>query len=155
MRTVITILVCVLCFMTSSSANRSNADPVASFNALVDQSFDFHFSFHPTDGTAAGFHQYDSKLEDYSAAAHEQQVRGAKEFLAKFGAVDRSKLPPDGAADLDWIMNSLRAELLEFQDVQMWRKDPDSYTSSVTNSIFLIMKRNYASPEERVRSAIE
>jgi len=141
--------------MTSSSANPSNADPFASFNALVDQSFGFYFSFHPTDGTAAGFHQYDSKLEDYSAVAHEQQVRGANEFLAKFGAVDRSKLPRDRAADLDWIMNSLRAELLELQDVQMWRKDPDSYTSGVTNSIFLIMKRNYASPEERLRSAIE
>ena len=155
MRTVITIVICILCFMTISSANPSNTDPVASFNALVDESFDFYFSFHPTDGTAAGFHQYDAKLEDYSAAAHDAQIRGAKEFLSKFGAVDRSKLPPDSAADLDWIMSSLHSELLELDVVQMWRKDPDSYTGGVTNSIFLIMKREYASPEERLRSAIE
>src|SRR6266567_8598298 len=155
MRTVLTILVCLLCFMTSSSAKPSNTDPVASFNALVDQSFDFYFSFHPTDGTASGFHQYDAKLEDYSAAAREEQIRGAKEFLGKFGAVDRSRLPPDSAADLDWIISSLHSELLELEDVQMWRKDPDSYTGGVTNSIFLIMKRDYASPEDRLHSAIE
>jgi len=155
MRTVITIVICLLCFMTISSANPSNTDPVASFNTLVDQSFDFYFSFHPTDATAAGFHQYDAKLEDYSAAAHDAQIGGAKEFLSKFGTVDRSKLPPESAADLDWIMSSLHSELLELENVQMWRKDPDSYTGGVTNSIFLIMKREYASPEERLRSAIE
>jgi len=141
--------------MTISSANPSNTDPVASFNTPVDQSFDFYFSFHPTDATAAGFHQYDGKLEDYSAAAHDAQIGGAKEFLSKFGTVDRSKLPPESAADLDWIMSSLHSELLELENVQMWRKDPDSYTGGVTNSIFLIMKREYASPEERLRSAIE
>ena len=36
----------------------------------------------------------------------------------------------------------------------MWKKDPDSYTGGITNSIFLIMKRNYAPAEERLRSAI-
>ena len=128
---------------------------VMDFNALVDKYFDFYFSFHPTDATAAGFHQYDQKLEDYSAAAQEQQIRGLKDFLGKFQAVDGGKLPADAAADHDWIMSSIHSELLELENIQMWKKDPDHYTGAVTNSIFLIMKRNYASPEERLRSAIE
>jgi uncharacterized protein (DUF885 family) len=128
---------------------------VADFNLLVDKYFDFYFSFHPTEATAAGFHQYDQKLEDYSAAAHDQQIRGLKEFLAKFEAVDGSKLPANTGADLEWIMSSIHSGLLELENIQMWRKDPDHYTGAVTNSIFLIMKRNYAPPEERLRSAIE
>ena len=128
---------------------------MADFNPLVDKYFDFYFSFHPTDATAAGFHQYDQKLEDYSAAAHEQQIRGLKEFLANFEAVDGSKLPADTAADREWIISSIHSGLLELENIQMWRKDPDHYTGAVTNSIFLIMKRNYAPPEERLRSAIE
>src|SRR5207237_4520050 len=45
--------------------------------------------------------------------------------------------------------------LLELEDIQMWKKDPDRYTGGVTNSIFVIMKRNYAAPEQRLRAAID
>jgi hypothetical protein len=44
--------------------------------------------------------------------------------------------------------------LLELETIQGWRKDPDTYTSGVTNGIFLLMKRNFAPPEERLRSVI-
>ena len=128
---------------------------VMDFNALVDRYFDFYFSFHPTDATAAGFHQYDQKLEDYSASAQEQQIRGLKDFLRRFEAVDGGTLPAKTAADRDWIMSSIHSELLELEYIQMWKKDPDHYSGALTNSIFVIMKRNYAPPEERLRSAIE
>ncbi len=36
----------------------------------------------------------------------------------------------------------------------MWRKDPDLYTSGVTRSIYLIIKRNFAAPQVRLRSVI-
>jgi uncharacterized protein (DUF885 family) len=128
---------------------------MADFNTLVDNYFETYFSFHPSEGTAAGFHQYDKKLEDYSAAAHEHEIRALDEFLGKFESVDGTKLPADTAADRDWIISAIHSRLLELQRVQMWRKDPDHYTSGVTNSIFLLMKRNFASPEERLRAAIE
>ncbi len=131
------------------------ADATAAFNALVDQYFDFYFPFHPTQATQSGFHQYDSKLDDFSAAARNREIAGSKDFLNKFAAVDRSKLPPDTAADLDWIVSSIHSDLLELENIQMWRKDPDSYTSGVTNSVFVLMKRNFAPPEERLRSVIE
>ena len=136
-------------------ASAAETKRVTNFNALVDKYFDFYFSFHPSEATAEGFHQYDQKLEDYSAAAHAQQIRGLKEYLGKFEAVDRSTLSPDTQGDLDWIISSIHAGLLELEDIQMWKKDPDSYSGGVTNSIFVIMKRNYAAPEERLRSVID
>jgi len=36
------------------------------FDQLVDQYFNEHFEFAPSEATSDGFHQYDSKLEDYS-----------------------------------------------------------------------------------------
>ena len=36
----------------------------------------------------------------------------------------------------------------------MWRKDPDVYTSGVSYSVFLIMRRNFAPQAERLRSVI-
>src|SRR6266404_3322365 len=142
-------------FLCTSLAKSPKLDPAADFNNLVDKYFDFYFESHPGEATQVGFHQYDSKLEDYSSAGRTKEIAGLKNYLAKFGKVDRSSLPPDTAADLDWIISSIHSELLELENIQMWRKDPDSYTSGVSSSIFLIMKRNYAPPEERLRSAIE
>src|SRR5579864_2738587 len=146
-----------LLFLASStlSAMPGDTPTTKDFNHLVDQYFEFYFSFHPTEATAVGFHQYDSKLEDYFATAEEKQIQGLKDYLAKFEAIDESKLPADTAADRDWITSSIHSQLLELENIQMWRKDPDHYSGSVTNSIFVIMKRNYAAPEERLRSAIE
>jgi uncharacterized protein (DUF885 family) len=152
MRTIFKFLLpALICF---SAASLAATDPAADFNSLVDKYFDFHFEFNPTEATQAGFHQYDSKLEDYSAAGRKQEIAGLKDYLAKFEKLDGPKLAPDAAADLAWMISSIHSQLLELETIQMWRKDPDGYASGVTNSIFLLMKRNFAPPEERLRSVI-
>ncbi len=146
----------VLLYLFSiSSARSAETKAPEDFGSLVDQYFDFYFSFHPTEATAAGFHQYDAKLEDYSSVAVEREVGGLNDFLKKFEDVDTGKLSADVAADREWIISSIHSNLLELQDIQMWRKDPDHYSGGVTNSIFSLMKRNFAPPEERLRSVIE
>ena len=151
MRTFLKIFLLVIC---SSAAAFAAADPSADFNTLVDKYFDFYFQNNPAEATQDGFHQYDAKLEDFSAAGRTQEISGLKNYLAQFEKLDRSVLPPDTAADLDWMISSIHAQLLELENVQSWRKDPDSYTSGVTESIFALMKRNFAPPEDRLRSVI-
>ena len=151
MRTFCKILCTLICFSTAAFAA---PDPAADFNALVDQYFDMYFTTNPSEGTQVGFHQYDAKLEDYSAAARKREIAGLENYLAKFEKLDRTNLPPDTAADLDWIISSIHGELLDLKSIQSWKKDPDTYSSGVTNSIFVVMKRNYAPAEDRLRSAI-
>ena len=135
--------------LTVSLAHAAGSEAVANFNTLVDRYFDFYFSFYPSDATADGLHQYDSKLEDYSAAARQKEIAGLKDFLGKFEAIKSTNFPADAGADLQWIISSIHSNLLELENVQMWRKDPDHYTAGVTNSIFVIMKRNYAPADQR------
>ncbi len=74
MRTIFKFLLpALICF---SAACLAVTDPAADFNSLVDKYFDFHFEFNPTEATQAGFHQYDSKLEDYSAAGRKREIAG-------------------------------------------------------------------------------
>jgi uncharacterized protein (DUF885 family) len=153
MRTAIAVLVCA--FILISRPEARPVDPsVSHFNVLVDKFFDSYYPLHPTAATASGFHQFDSKLDDYTAAGQEELARGLKEQLAKFERLDRPKLSPDEALDLGWLIASIHSELLAIEDIQQWRKDPDAYSGGVTNSIFVIMKRNFASPEVRLRSVI-
>ena len=134
--------------------NSGQSETLSNFNQLVDQYFDFYFGFHPTEGTAAGFHQYDNKLEDLSQAVVSNEVSGLQSFLKKFEHIDKSKLPEEAAGDLAIVQGAIRSRLLELQEIQMWRKDPDAYSTSVCNAIFVIMKRNFAPPEDRLRSVI-
>src|SRR6266581_6874160 len=119
MRTMFAVIIAGLLLIATPEARPVDSS-VTDFSALVDRFFEFYFPLHPTAATSAGFHQFDAKLEDYTAAGNEQVARGMKDYLAKFESVDRSKLPPDTVADLDWVISSIRSELLELEDIQPW-----------------------------------
>jgi uncharacterized protein (DUF885 family) len=114
----------------------------------VDRFFDdVYFEFNPTIGTSSGFHQYDARLEDYSKAAVDAQIRSLHSAEKEFSA-----LPAD--PDRDLILNYIRATLLDLEQVRTWEKNPDIYSSGVTNSIFVIMSRTFAPPDARLQSVI-
>ena len=131
-----------------------SANDKAAFDRLVDEYFDSYFQFNPTAATAAGFHQYDDKLEDFSRAQVKAESSWLKRFLPRIEEGSKLNLPADSAADLEILHNSIRARLLELETIQMWRRDPNTYTSSVSYSLFLIMHRNFAPPADRLRSLI-
>jgi hypothetical protein len=126
----------------------------ADFDKLVDQYFDDFFHYNPTQGTSAGFHQYDAQLEDYSLAMIAAEIRSLKGFLAKFEQFPAIGLTSDAAADRDLVIRNIQSELLSLENIRMWEKNPDVYSSSITSSAFTIMSRSFAPPEERLRSLI-
>jgi uncharacterized protein (DUF885 family) len=165
------VLITALCFLalppvfvnflaraaTSASAQASSQpSPQVNrdFKNLVDQYFDFYFQFHPTDATSAGFHQYDSRLEDLSSAGGDSEISGLNAYLDKFRKVPKAQLSEISAGDLEFLISTIQARLLALQEIQMRRKDPDRYTSTFSYSIFVIMARNFAPAEERLRSVI-
>jgi uncharacterized protein (DUF885 family) len=147
----------VLCCVALTLVHNMRAEPPKNpteFNRLADNYFDFYFQFHPKEATAAGFHQYDAKLEDYSRASREGEIANLRTFASDLERINPAKLPVESAADLAFLQGHIKDRLLELQVLQMWRKDPNLYVGSVTESIFLIIKRNFAPPEERLRSVI-
>ena len=146
------------CIETSSvprmSANNSASAPSEEFNRLVDDYFDAHFQFHPTEATAAGLHQYDTKLEDYSRAARQAESAKLRTLAARLERINPAQLSGASTGDFAFLASTLQGRRLELETLQMWRKDPNFYTSGVTESVFLIIKRNYATPEERLRSVV-
>ena len=157
----LTLALClVIQLILPSSIAASEAAVAASspaqngFNHLVDEYFDFYFQFHPTAGTQAGFHQYDAKLEDFSLSGIDAETARLVEFQKKFSSVLGSQLSEESSGDLGILISSIQGRLLELQSIQMWKKDPDVYISGPTYGVFLIMRRNFAPPADRLRSVI-
>src|SRR5579862_3916682 len=94
----------------------------ASLEALADRFFDQYFRFSPTQGTSAGFHQYDTQLEDYSKSAVQARTAALHKFEAEL-----VKLP--SSPDRELLLSSVRSGLLEFETIRMWQRNPDLYSS--------------------------
>ena len=127
----------------------------ADFSKLADRFFDeCYFRYDPVSGTQAGFHQYDTLLPSGSRAEIEAQIGALKKFAGEFEAFGAQGLSPGTAADRELALGQIHGALLMLEEIRPWEKNPDIYSSGVTNAIFLIMSRSYAPAAVRVKSAI-
>jgi uncharacterized protein (DUF885 family) len=156
-RILIAPLVCSFLMVHPALAQHVAADGAnQTFSFLADQYFDqVYFKFSPTGATAAGLHQYDTQLEDYSAAGVQHQVAALHDFEKKLTVIDPKALDAEPAADYQILLNSIHGQLLQLETIRSGEKNPDSYSSGITNSIFVIMERPYAPVNVRLRAAVE
>ena len=143
--------------VTGARAQSLSADgAMQTFNFLEDQFFsDVYFKFSASNGTAAGLHQYDPQLEDYSAAGVARETAALHEFEKKVEAIDRAALDAPQAADRDILLNNIKSELLSLEVIRGWEKNPDEYSSGITSAAFVIMERPYAPANTRLRALVE
>src|ERR1700733_11271801 len=134
----------------------SQPSPLASdsANPLLEKYFDIDFPFHPTAATSAGFHSYDPQLEDFSRPNLDREAQELRGILTGFQKAIQNGPPRLTADDLRFVESQIRARLLELETIRMWQKDPDLYASSQAYSIFVVMKRDYAPADQRLRSVI-
>jgi uncharacterized protein (DUF885 family) len=146
--------------LVSSTVVLSFASPKATeakpsrFEKLVDDFFDnAYFNFRPTEGTAVGFHQYDSQLEDYTKAGIDKNIAALRSYRSKIEA-GKPKAGTIEVSDQDLILHYIDGALLELESIRQWEKNPDRYSSNISNSAFVIMARKFAPPDVRLRSLI-
>jgi uncharacterized protein (DUF885 family) len=114
-----------------------------------------YFLYQPAQGTLAGYHQYDAKLEDFSQPTIHAEIAALRTFEDKFQKM-RGKAAFDRTTrgDCDLVLGVIRSRLLTLETLRFWEKSPDLYSSTLTNGAFSIMERKYASPDERLRSLV-
>ena len=127
------------------------------FAKVSDEYFDqIYFRYAPSTATADGIHQYDGQLEDYSRKTIDAEVAALKDFEQRIEAIR----PGDARADFEprsdreIVLSNIRSQLLTLQTIRPWQKDADNYSSTCANGIFVLMERNFAPVDDRLRSAI-
>jgi len=127
----------------------------AAFMQLADDYFDtFFFPENPSEATQLGIHTYDDKLENYSKAGINREIATLKKFEAKVNAINPAQLDEQTQGDRELVLNEIRSQLLSLQTIRLWEKDPDTYSTGITNSAFVLMKRQFASANDRLRSLV-
>jgi len=128
----------------------SGKDP--EFAKFVDDYFASRFAERPTEGTSAGFHEWDAKMPDYSRGHIERRIgelHGELDRLAKF---ERAKLPFDDAIDAAAIEGQIRSSLLTLETLRTWEKSPMQYAGVAGSAVNDLIKRDFAPKSERLKS---
>ena len=157
MRRSLTALVVTASFVASSFAlpRRPANDVHAAWNALVDTYFDqVFFPFDPTNGTSDGLHQYDAQLEDYSRPGVDKEIAAYRDFEKRVADFNPQGLTQAETADRDMVLSNIRGTLLELETIRPWEKNPDMYSSGITNSAYVLMNRKFAPANDRLRSLV-
>jgi Bacterial protein of unknown function (DUF885) len=126
----------------------------SAFTAFVDDYFSGLFEWNPTQGTAAGLHQYDSKLEDLSSGAIARRIYTLKELCGRLEALRAHKLTQDESIDAEILDGQIRSELLDLEVLQRWQKNPMLYVGLPGSAVDGLIKRDFAPPAERLKSVI-
>jgi uncharacterized protein (DUF885 family) len=140
--------------LIAAAAVPAAAAPAPSFDSLAQQFYDNQRAFDPIWSTSLGLHDHDRELPDFSAAAVERRLATLRKWRERFAALDASKLSPSEAIDLSLVKMDIESNLLELGQRQMWRHNPDFYPGTAVQSVYGIIKRNFASATERLQSVI-
>jgi len=134
-------------------AAAANGD--SAFEAIADRLIADTLKRNPSTATVLGVHDYDNALEDVSRAAVDAEVAALKGFRAELSAIDPATLSPAHQLDLAQAISGIDSQMLERQIVRGWTKNPDLYSTAVTQTAFVMINRNFAAPDVRLRALIQ
>ncbi|HEY4644357.1 MAG TPA: DUF885 domain-containing protein [Bacteroidota bacterium] len=122
------------------------------FQHIADEFIRAWLQVHPSSASWLGFHEFDGWVEDYRAEAVEAEVHRLKETLKRLDELDPLRLSQADYSDYQVLRNQILSELLEYEEIQSWRKNPMHY--AVRFDVSGYVKRNYAPLEDRLRAVI-
>ncbi len=108
----------------------------------------------PSYATDLGLHEFDDQVADVSEAGIQSQLATAARFREQLRAIDPATLTPQRVLDREFLLHAMADDELTLGTIRMWQKDPDFYSSAVTNAAFTLMKRPFAPAEVRLKALI-
>ena len=109
---------------------------------------------HPTFATYLGIHKYNTTIDDSSRQAVIDEIAAARDFRQRVTANDPSTLNPVNQLDREQLLLAIDSKVLALEVVKSWATNPDNYSSGLTNTAYLMIKRAYAPPVDRLRQLI-
>jgi uncharacterized protein (DUF885 family) len=106
---------------------------------------------HPEYATELGDHRFDDQLSDYSPDSRLRQLIRAKQFrdaLKEFS--DSSTLTGANQIDVRILRDNIDNEIFELEELKEADWNPLLYNQSLANSLYLLVARDFDTPEKRI-----
>jgi len=153
-RTLLCGIFIVLALWTPAAQQATATRGDTAFTAVADEFVQEYLRRYPTYATLLGVHDYDDRLEDFSKRAVLEEIGSLRAFRGRVSAVDASTLSLDAQLDREQLLLAIDSLLLEQDVIRPWATRPDMYSSGITRTAFVMVKRSFASPDVRLKALI-
>jgi uncharacterized protein (DUF885 family) len=158
-RSIAWLLVALLVVTSAQGCGSSSEPPTptggsgdGAFRQLAGEILEFYYKQDPSTATYLGIHKYDDLIADYSAESIKADSETIKSFRSKLDAVDADALSLEAQLDFEQTKQTLDGMLLRNDVIRPWAKDPDIYSSGITDDAYVMITRTFAPPEQRLKS---
>ncbi|QSX76741.1 DUF885 domain-containing protein [Lysobacter arenosi] len=138
---------------TAPAAPASDAATDARFAEISQRWLDGWLQLNPIAATQIGKHDYDSEVDDLSAAGRTKLVDFSKKLLTELDAIDTTKLSRENQIDASILRNQIRGDIWGVETLQSWAWDPQVYSGLAGGAIYNLMARDFAPMPQRLKSA--
>jgi len=104
----------------------------------------------PEEATELGDHRFDGQLTDYSPEARAKYLATQKEFRDKLNSIDGSQLTGANNIDFRILKENTDYQIFQAEELRAPEWNPLVYMQSLANSLYLLVARDFASPEKRI-----
>src|SRR6058998_1599079 len=120
------------------------------FQKIAGDYIEQYLQANPEDATELGDHRFDGQLTDYSAEARGKELATQKEFRDKLSAIDGSQLTGANNVDFRILKENIDYKIFQAEELKQPDWNPLIYNQSLANSLYLLVARDFASPEKRI-----
>jgi uncharacterized protein (DUF885 family) len=138
----------------AKTGEQSTGSGDTAFRAIAANILQDFFRRHASTATQLGVHTYDKQLDDVTASAFDAEAVADSGFRANLLAIDSSTLSVEQQLDRAQLIHAMDAAILTNRVIKPWARNPDFYSSGITNAAYVIMVRNFAPPAARLASIV-
>jgi uncharacterized protein (DUF885 family) len=136
--------------LSLSMLNAAATSQDDAFQKIAHDYIEHYLQVNPEDATELGDHRFDGQLTDYSLEARAKDLATQKEFREKLNAIDGSQLTGANHIDFRILKENIDYEIFRAEELKEPGWDPLVYMQSLANSLYLLVARDFASPEKRI-----
>lgn len=134
-----------------SSANLFASPDDERFQKLANEYIEQSLQSHPEQATELGDHRFDDRLTDYSPDARAKELAAAKALREKLNSFGPdAKLSATNSVDLRILKDNVDYEIFDLEELKNEEWNPLVYNQSLANSLYLLVARDFDTPEKRI-----
>ena len=130
--------------------NASATPQDGAFQKIAHDYIEQYLRANPEDATELGDHRFDGQLTDYSPEAQAKELATQKEFRGKLSDIDGSQLTGANNIDFRILKENIDYQIFRAEELKEPEWNPLVYMQSLANSLYLLVARDFASPEQRI-----
>ncbi|HYJ07170.1 MAG TPA: DUF885 domain-containing protein [Chthoniobacterales bacterium] len=148
MKTVLALLISLDLALASAVQATPDDD---GFQKLANDYIEQTLQAHPEQATELGDHRFDDRLTDYSPEARAKELAKARDFREKLNSFGPdAKLSATNSVDLRILKDNVDYEIFDLEELKGPDWNPLTYNQSLANSLYLLVARDFDTPEKRI-----